>query len=413
MAGNTTISVGYTQDLSDWATIGVLSWLFLLGAPVNLSLFFGLTERLSSLSTKERLKLQLVVGDLLVLFVYAVSKVCWHLSFAWRGGTVLCKLVKFGHELSFQFSSAILAAIGLDRCANVLLPFPTPDQIKRRVTLLIYGAWIYAAAFASPQFYRFVLVPIPNTSMFQCTGRSLILTRSARDQRERMILQGLHILHLVTVFWLPLAIMIVSYAIISSYIWNLYRITRPGYRLASVDSVTGMARPTPSNWRRMWLRRGSGNTSQHTSQLLPNVNHPVQPNRDPVKPATLKNGAVSFHSTRETVLIGEGGEIVKTSSERVEEPSPQPPPRPDADATKKATRSTTLPVRTMKITLLLISSYIICWAPYHLTALLPYMFGEGVLGRGADLVFSFLIVLPSVINPWIYGFYTRPRHQNA
>ena len=39
------------------------------------------------------------------------------------------------------------------------------------------------------------------------------------------------------------------------------------------------------------------------------------------------------------------------------------------------------------------------------------MFGEGGLGKGLELAFSLLIVLPSVINPWIYGLYTRPRPQ--
>lgn len=129
-----TEAVMYSHDVNDWITIGILSLLFLVGAPVNLSIFFNLTDRFPNLSTKERLKFQIIISDLLILFVYTVSKVpsplipfpslplhtrpitaqvCWHLSFTWRGGWVLCKLIKYGHELAFQFSSAIVASLGI------------------------------------------------------------------------------------------------------------------------------------------------------------------------------------------------------------------------------------------------------------------------------------------------------------
>lgn len=37
---------------------------------------------------------------------------------------------------------------------NVLSPFPTPAQMRRRVTVLIASSWLYAVAFSAPQLYK-------------------------------------------------------------------------------------------------------------------------------------------------------------------------------------------------------------------------------------------------------------------
>ncbi|CAK5084999.1 unnamed protein product [Meloidogyne enterolobii] len=48
------------------------------------------------------LKKHLNYSDLLVLFIYVPSRACWLVTYDWRGGDLLCRLIKFAHTFAFQ-----------------------------------------------------------------------------------------------------------------------------------------------------------------------------------------------------------------------------------------------------------------------------------------------------------------------
>jgi hypothetical protein len=90
-------------NLSDYILLTMLIILFTVGAPVNLVAFQQLNEQASSrLDRLLLLKQHLNYSDLLILFVYAPSKICWILTYSWRGGDALCRVIKFTHTLGFQ-----------------------------------------------------------------------------------------------------------------------------------------------------------------------------------------------------------------------------------------------------------------------------------------------------------------------
>lgn len=68
---------------------------------VKILIKFQITERPSA-TRLDILKRHLNYSDLLVLFIYVPSRVCWLLTYDWRGGNALCKIIKFLHTFSFQ-----------------------------------------------------------------------------------------------------------------------------------------------------------------------------------------------------------------------------------------------------------------------------------------------------------------------
>ena len=45
------------------------------------------------------------MADLLIIFVYTLSDLCWLTTYDWRAGELLCKLVNFGRVLAFYIRS--------------------------------------------------------------------------------------------------------------------------------------------------------------------------------------------------------------------------------------------------------------------------------------------------------------------
>ncbi len=160
------------QNIWDYLTIVFLGICILIGGPINLSICRRLYRRISvSASRALLLKFQLNISDLLVLFIYALSKLIWHVVFDWYGGEWLCKAIKFGHEFSFQISSAILASIGLDRLLSILQP-DTPFGVgKRRAIVLIVLSWLYATVLSLPQLFTWTVLANPHTGRPQCNSR--------------------------------------------------------------------------------------------------------------------------------------------------------------------------------------------------------------------------------------------------
>ncbi len=159
------------QNVWDCLVVLFLGICIIIGGPTNLSVCRRLYRRVSvSASRSLLLKLQLNISDLLLLFVFALSKVIWPVVFDWYGGWWLCKATKFGHELSFQVSSAILASIGLDRLLSILQPETPLAVAKRRAIGLILLSWLYAILFSLPQLFSFTVMISPHTGRLQCNS---------------------------------------------------------------------------------------------------------------------------------------------------------------------------------------------------------------------------------------------------
>lgn len=92
-----------TQETSDYITLGMHLTSFIIGAPVNLVALQQLSEQATGrLDRLLLLKQHLNFSDLLILFIYVPARICWTLTYAWRGGEFLCRLYKFFEALAFQ-----------------------------------------------------------------------------------------------------------------------------------------------------------------------------------------------------------------------------------------------------------------------------------------------------------------------
>ena len=393
-------SRGYRVSHSpvDYITMAVLGAAFVVGAPINLAIFFRLSERAESLGKAERLKFQLIQADLLVLFVYAVSKVCWHVTWEWRGGAVLCKIVEFGHELSFQLSSIVLAAIGLDRSLLILRPYTPMEKAEKRVSWLVRGGWIYAFLCSLPNFYWFTLVTIPGTHTQQCAHKSMIWKANGiHDRLSESLELSTHVFHLVTVFWLPFAIILVSYTLIGTSVWRHYR------GLSSVlEFHVALASSSDSS---SYLSTGRRLSAQMTEKLgcllLPCLQRRLQwggEGRQKTKAATRTRSTVTFNVQEENIDLGPKSLPTRSFSLSSTRSSAS-----SAYGVKpKANRK--LPLRTLKITLVLITTYIICWLPYHTAVIIYYIRADTFQRHKALLkILSYFVIFTAVFNPFIYG----------
>ncbi|KHJ97236.1 hypothetical protein OESDEN_02793 [Oesophagostomum dentatum] len=98
---------------------------------------FQLAERQVT-SRLDLLKRHLNYTDLLVIFVYVPSRACWLLTYDWRGGDFLCRLVKMMHTVAFQSSSNVIVCIALDRLFSVFSATRhSPDKANRRIRIML------------------------------------------------------------------------------------------------------------------------------------------------------------------------------------------------------------------------------------------------------------------------------------
>uniref|UniRef100_A0A914NKA2 G-protein coupled receptors family 1 profile domain-containing protein n=1 Tax=Meloidogyne incognita TaxID=6306 RepID=A0A914NKA2_MELIC len=203
----TEVSAGPPEKItSDYIELISLIILFIIGAPLNLAAWTQISEKPVS-SRLDMLKKHLNYSDLLVLFIYVPSRACWLVTYDWRGGDLLCRLIKFAHTFAFQgcsplegvwrptgnnfrggrapgggggdgefsenlsnarlswmetknnpsvyplISSNVIVCIALDRLLSVLsVSHRNPGQATCRMRIMLLIAWIAAAVISAPQF---------------------------------------------------------------------------------------------------------------------------------------------------------------------------------------------------------------------------------------------------------------------
>ncbi|VDK46359.1 unnamed protein product [Anisakis simplex] len=228
---------------SDYVELGTLIVLFLIGGPINLAAYTQIAERPSA-TRLDILKRHLNYSDLLVLFVYVPSRACWLLTYDWRGGDFLCKLIKFLHTFSFQISSNVIVCIALDRLLSVISPtHRSPEKAQRRTKAMLITAWFAALLISTPQFAVWkTFLAFEKLNWSQCmqiweiirieqslVNSSVVLPRQLMDQENVYV-----IVHMMLIFWVPATIVMISYIVVSCWV---YLNSRPS-EIGSAAAVT-------------------------------------------------------------------------------------------------------------------------------------------------------------------------------
>ncbi|VDO42422.1 unnamed protein product [Onchocerca flexuosa] len=187
-----------------------------------------ITERPSA-TRLDILKRHLNYSDLLVLFIYVPSRICWLLTYDWRGGNCLCKIIKFLHTFAFQVSSNVIVCIAIDRLLSVMSSqHHSPEKAQRRTRIMLMIAWIAAAIISTPQFVVWkTFLAFKELNWSQCMQvweiirvEQAMRNSSAAVTRQLMEEENIYVIvHMMLIFWVPATIVVLCYLTVSCWVY--------------------------------------------------------------------------------------------------------------------------------------------------------------------------------------------------
>ncbi|CAI5447842.1 unnamed protein product [Caenorhabditis angaria] len=417
------VSIPPEPIASDYVEMITLVIHFIVGAPINLAAYTQLSERPTS-TRLDLLKRSLNYSDLLILFIFVPSRACWLLTYDWRGGDSLCKFVKMMHTFAFQSSSNVIVCIAVDRLLSVLSSsHHSPTRALRRTKMMLIVAWVVAFIISCPQLYFWQdYLALPEYNWSQCLSiwdiaryehstnpnpSSNSTSLSADDFNSEFLYSFLHI---ALVFWIPAMIIILSYIIVLSWVWIN---SRPSIRTShgSISFHTGC-----DTVDTVLSRASEWNPLKNFVSTRPNNNNNKEfgGGYDESSPRKVQFSGVASSATPRIIV-----------SDETSQPLTQVPQRPSLSPSEASAvmrngvhTSTSYNAnlnrsRALRVSLLLVVAYIICWFPYNLFSLIQIL--DPQLFKTQFAYFHFaqqLIILNSVVNPYLYGFFgpMRPRY---
>ncbi|KAK0411030.1 hypothetical protein QR680_005441 [Steinernema hermaphroditum] len=307
---------------TDYIQIVLYVAFIVVGLPVNASTFVYMLRRYRhARNPLLLLHINLNLSDILVLSVYCPGFIAWFVTYEWVFGEVACVAMRFMDHLVFQISSIIMVCIALYRLYALRYPMVVSTVGQARVLCLMGVAWLLAALLSLPQVFIWKEVHMEMTQCVTVWTERILRNQSAPESMTHMKLYSVY--HLMTVFYVPLTILTISYVCIMSDICR-----------------------------------------------------------------TLRQKEEPLSAT----------EMTKVSSQRYSVRLLGPFPLRGQDRLRRAK------VKSLRITLFLILAYVVTWLPYNLLSWWMVVNVEGYR-KIEDLLYCLncLVVLNSVINPFIYG----------
>ncbi|CAG9539026.1 unnamed protein product [Cercopithifilaria johnstoni] len=384
---------------SDYVELGTLLILFIIGGPLNLAAHAQITERPTA-TRLDILKRHLNYSDLLVLFIYVPSRVCWLLTYDWRGGNSLCKIIKFLHTFSFQVSSNVIVCIALDRLLSVMSSkHHSPEKAQQRTRVMLMIAWIAAAIISTPQFVVWkTFLAFEELNWSQCMQiwdiirvEQAMQNNSVRTSHHLMELENIYVVvHTMLIFWVPATIVLLCYLIVSCWVYlnsqPIANTTMYSHNLIQLNVF------------------GSENNKRC-------VRDQQSADWKPLKP-TLKKGkdenTSSLLRPSPRVVISEDGQAVsKQLITKQENTAITDHGSADHFVNYRSYNTKIMRSRAIRISFQLVAAYIICWLPYNGLTLYHFMDPQGFFETHANKVYCLhsIMVFNAVINPYLYGLF--------
>ncbi|GMR46162.1 hypothetical protein PMAYCL1PPCAC_16357, partial [Pristionchus mayeri] len=220
---------------SDLIQLAFLLFVFLLGVPSNVITLIRLlrlqktTRKNSSRASFVRLKVQLTLSDLMLLFFFVAPRIVWIATYQWIFGDLLCKFYNYISMASFYLSSNIIVCIAIDRLRTVLnaLQIGKGTHTVAPVLNLIVPAWLLSFTWAAPQMAVFQTTNIlanSSRTWIQCSDIWAISSHQpAAISMPSWFLTirsqfAYEVTHLLLVFWMPLLVLLISHGTIAALI---------------------------------------------------------------------------------------------------------------------------------------------------------------------------------------------------
>ncbi|OZC10326.1 7 transmembrane receptor [Onchocerca flexuosa] len=382
---------------SDYVELGTLIILFIIGGPLNLAAHTQITERPSA-TRLDILKRHLNYSDLLVLFIYVPSRICWLLTYDWRGGNCLCKIIKFLHTFAFQVSSNVIVCIAIDRLLSVMSSqHHSPEKAQRRTRIMLMIAWIAAAIISTPQFVVWkTFLAFKELNWSQCMQvweiirvEQAMRNSSAAVTRQLMEEENIYVIvHMMLIFWVPATIVVLCYLTVSCWVYlNSRPITNTAMYSHNLSQIAVTA--CENNRRR---RRGQQSADW---KLLKST---LKQEKDENAPSPLLR-------PNPRIVISEDGQAANTHPTTKRDKFA--PIDYNSGGYVVNCRSSTARSRAIRISFQLVAAYIICWLPYNGLSLYQYVDPQGFFEAHVNKVYCLhsIMVFNAVINPYLYGLF--------
>ncbi|CAH1101235.1 unnamed protein product [Psylliodes chrysocephalus] len=190
--------------------------------------------------------LHLSVADLITAFLSDLPQLGWEVTYRFKGGYFMCKVVKYGQTLGPYLSSYVLMATALDRHQAICYPLTYCSWTSRRSKVMVYAAWVVSLAFCIPQVTIFSYQEV-TTGIYDCWATF------KEEWGERAYV----IWYSVSIFIVPLIVLVYTYTCICKEIWQ-----------SSESSLRPRSSQKNSNKRTPFISRAKINTVKQTIAVI-------------------------------------------------------------------------------------------------------------------------------------------------
>ena len=153
LASKTTLPLR-NEDLAKVEII-VQSIIFIFAVVGNSVVVLTLLIHRSDWTRMHLLMLHLCFADLFVAFGSVLPQLLWDVTFVFKGGNVLCKIVKYMQVVAIYASSYVLVMTAVDRYFAICHPFRSHQWSATRVHRMVQLAWSLSLIFSTPQMFIF------------------------------------------------------------------------------------------------------------------------------------------------------------------------------------------------------------------------------------------------------------------
>lgn len=225
----------YERSLSENIEISYNALAIFIGMPIN---FWALC-RYSTLWRERQANRRVILGfnltiaNILILIIYCPTQVAWLISISWPWGEVACQIRMFFSVLVYHLSSNAIVVIAIEMLRTLYKPLKSRQHGVHRNLINVLCCWLAAIACSCPQFFTWGLVDIPGVDEVQCV---FVYTE------DILFIIVYQLIHLLTVFYIPLLVIIFCYAALGCVVGKQLRTRRSLHEQLQETSSTSSLR---------------------------------------------------------------------------------------------------------------------------------------------------------------------------
>ncbi|XP_067119759.1 vasopressin V1a receptor-like [Centruroides vittatus] len=196
------------------AEIVTLSIMFAVMVVGNCLVLLALMGRRIQMTRMYYFLFHLCLSDLVTAFLHVLPQIAWDITYRFRGGYLLCKLVKYVQILGPYLSSYILVITAIDRYQAICFPLTSFSWTPIRGKIMVLVAWIISLLCCIPQLFIFSYQDVQGLSgVKDCWGTFI------QPWGEKAYVTW----YTISVFFIPFIIITFTYTRICLAVWKNFR----------------------------------------------------------------------------------------------------------------------------------------------------------------------------------------------